>query len=92
MWDGRFHSLLICQEAMPELYEELARLSPRSRAERLRFLAGLGLMVARGNAGAVGSGTGSVRPEQIQPAPEKPKPNIDPRRKSAAANLLGSLG
>ena len=43
-WDGRISNLNISQDGQPELYEELATISPRARTERLRSLAFVGLL------------------------------------------------
>ncbi len=40
--------VVILNEANPELLEELSRISPRARAERVRVLANMGLSLTRG--------------------------------------------
>ena len=43
-WDGKFSNLKISPLSNRELFQELAPLEYKGRAERLRFLATLGLM------------------------------------------------
>jgi hypothetical protein len=65
-------------EANPELLDELSRISSRSRAERLRVLAYMGLSLSRG---AAMPGSTLDRPMQV-PARVAPSPGTDTERES----------
>lgn len=91
VWDGRFYSFTVCPKANRELYEELAGLAPRARAERLRHLAGLGLFASAGGRPAAEHST--VKPEvSMEPGEDTPTPYANRGRKTAATGLLNSLG
>lgn len=55
----------ISEEGHPELYEALKDISHKARAERLRSLADIGLMVTRGSLNAVPGGVVSERPGRL---------------------------
>ena len=63
----------ILNDAYPELRDEIARISVRSRAERLRFLASYGLACLQGGARVAGPEPG-VPAEPAGPTPPKEKP------------------
>lgn len=63
----------ILNDAYPELRDEIARISVRSRAERLRFLASYGLACLQGGARVAGAEPG-VPAEPAGPTPPKEKP------------------
>ena len=55
----------ISEEGHPELYEALKDISHKARAERLRSLADIGLMVTRGSLNAIPGGVVSSRTGQV---------------------------
>lgn len=90
MWDGRFFSFTVCPSASPELYNELVELSPRARAERLRFLAGLGYYASKGALTSSAQPQVEVKGSQAliteqQPSKEKQK------RRMSSLDVLGTL-
>ncbi len=50
-WNGEFRSLIISEDAHPELYVELARYTNRDRTNRFRTLALLGLFALQTRGG-----------------------------------------
>lgn len=93
MWDGRFYSFTVCPAANPELHNELAELTPRARAERLRYLAGLGLFANRGIIKQTSQE--QVPPpntdSDADPGSNQPAAYTNKDRKSAVAGFLKSL-
>lgn len=47
MWNGRLSKVIISDQSYPELFDELLKVSPRARSERLKSLAMFGLMYLR---------------------------------------------
>lgn len=79
-------------EGYPELEAELAKHSPRARAERMRFLAAMGLAFmndGRSHAGAAPAAAPVVTPAAPAATPATPGKGSSSTAKSIARNVFG---
>lgn len=92
-WNGEFRSLVVNEEANPELYEELARYSHRDRTNRLRTLALIGLFALQHRGRNVGPMTGQDAgvPEPVRAENTAPKQGLDRKRQDLRDRMLGSI-
>ncbi|EFP0183611.1 hypothetical protein HLX14_004078 [Escherichia coli] len=90
-WDGKISNLNISEQSFPELYHELSQMQHKTRSDRLRALALLGLYSLRlsGNMVPLGHGQPSSTVQQPEIAQDDKK--LSSQRGSLKNKLMGSV-
>lgn len=96
IWDGRLSKVNISDQSYPELFEELSKVSPRARSERLKSLAMFGLMYLRNSqtgaaGGAVNRVTESVEESILQVDAKKNTEKLEKAKKEIKGRLLQTI-
>jgi len=92
-WDGKISNLNISEQGFPELYRELSQMQHKTRSDRLRALALLGLYSLRFSGNIVSVGQPSSELQIAKSLPEKVQVDdkLDSKRDQLKGKLMGSV-